>query len=107
MINALFGNKKTYKQHKKTTDSSPSTFALKEFAEQTLGSGNSFKELVKLPEGETLDEWLAVHLVGKFLLISNSCRFLSTSKYAIRLESRSNLYLQVRLLNTALPRHVQ
>jgi len=36
------------------------SWQLKQFAEATLGSG-SLKKVVKLPEGEDKDEWLAVN----------------------------------------------
>ncbi|PNS16896.1 hypothetical protein CAC42_4860 [Sphaceloma murrayae] len=38
------------------------SWQLKQFAEATLGSG-SLKKVVKLPEGEDRDEWLAVNIV--------------------------------------------
>lgn len=38
---------------------------LKRYAEQTLGSGN-LKTAVKLPEGEDINEWLAVNVVDFF-----------------------------------------
>ena len=37
-----------------------SSWQLKQFAEATLGSG-SLRKAVKLPEGEDLNEWLAVN----------------------------------------------
>lgn len=37
-----------------------SSYQLRQFAEATLGSG-SLKKAVKLPEGEDLNEWLAVN----------------------------------------------
>ena len=40
-----------------------SSYQLRQFAEATLGSG-SLRKAVKLPEGEDLNEWLAVN--GKF-----------------------------------------
>ncbi|KAF2460214.1 maintenance of ploidy protein MOB2 [Lineolata rhizophorae] len=39
-----------------------SSWQLKQFAEATLGSG-SLRKAVKLPEGEDLNEWLAVYVV--------------------------------------------
>ncbi|KAI9792423.1 MAG: Mitotic exit network component [Peltula sp. TS41687] len=39
-----------------------SSYQLRQFAEATLGSG-SLKKAVKLPEGEDLNEWLAVNVV--------------------------------------------
>jgi MOB kinase activator 1 len=41
-----------------------SSYQLRQFAEATLGSG-SLRKAVKLPEGEDLNEWLAVN--GKFI----------------------------------------
>ena len=37
-----------------------STYQLRQFAEATLGSG-SLRKAVRLPEGEDLNEWLAVN----------------------------------------------
>jgi MOB kinase activator 1 len=37
-----------------------SSYQLRQFAEATLGSG-SLRKAVKLPEGEDLNEWLAVN----------------------------------------------
>lgn len=37
-----------------------SSYQLRQFAEATLGSG-SLRKVVKLPEGEDLNEWLAVN----------------------------------------------
>ncbi len=45
-----------------------SSWQLKQFAEATLGSG-SLRKAVKLPEGEDLNEWLAVN--GGSLLLSS------------------------------------
>lgn len=39
-----------------------SSYQLRQFAEATLGSG-SLRKAVKLPEGEDLNEWLAVNIV--------------------------------------------
>lgn len=36
---------------------------IRKFAEATLGSGSALAQAVKLPEGEDLNEWLAVHVV--------------------------------------------
>lgn len=36
---------------------------IRNFAEATLGSGSALAQAVKLPPGEDLNEWLAVHLV--------------------------------------------
>lgn len=46
----------------KSTMSRPSSsrYGLRKYAEQTLGSG-SLRKCVMIPEGEDLDEWLAVH----------------------------------------------
>lgn len=37
---------------------------IREYAEQTLGSGSALAQAVKLPEGEEVNEWLAVHVVN-------------------------------------------
>jgi MOB kinase activator 1 len=41
---------------------------LKKYAEATLGSGN-LKQAVQLPEGEDLNEWLAVNSTEKSVLV--------------------------------------
>ncbi|ANZ76857.1 BA75_03962T0 [Komagataella pastoris] len=48
------------------TEQQPSTTHrdIKNYAEATLGSGSSLAQAVKLPIGEDLDEWLAVHVVS-------------------------------------------
>lgn len=42
------------------------SYQLRQFAEATLGSG-SLRKAVKLPEGEDLNEWLAVNGMTNFL----------------------------------------
>jgi MOB kinase activator 1 len=53
---------------------------LRQYAEATLGSG-SLREAVKLPEGEDLDEWIAVHVVDFYthvnMLYGNITEFCS------------------------------
>lgn len=44
----------------KSSNRGTSSYQLRQYAEQTLGSG-SLRKVVKLPEGEDLDEWLAVN----------------------------------------------
>ncbi|KAL0637657.1 Mitotic exit network component [Maublancomyces gigas] len=44
----------------KSSSRGSSSYQLRQYAEQTLGSG-SLKKVVKLPEGEDIDEWLAVN----------------------------------------------
>lgn len=51
-----------------------SSYQLRQFAEATLGSG-SLKKAVRLPEGEDLNEWLAVN--GKGVSDQRSCNFKS------------------------------
>ena len=48
-----------------------SSYQLRQFAEATLGSG-SLRKAVKLPEGEDLNEWLAVN--GEWLRVM-PCRW--------------------------------
>jgi MOB kinase activator 1 len=50
---------KTFKPKKKVPEGTKQ-YQLKQFAEATLGSGN-LKLAVVLPEGEDLNEWLAVN----------------------------------------------
>jgi MOB kinase activator 1 len=47
-------------KHKKYTREGTKAYELKKYAEATLGSGN-LRLAVALPEGEDLNEWLAVH----------------------------------------------
>ncbi|KAF9280615.1 Mob1/phocein [Linnemannia elongata] len=53
------------KSSKKPASSLQKQYLLKEYAEQTLGSGN-LRLAVHLPEGEDLNEWLAVNTVDFF-----------------------------------------
>jgi MOB kinase activator 1 len=56
-----FSNARTRGQFKpQRTTKGNSSYQLRQFAEATLGSG-SLKKAVKLPEGEDLNEWLAVN----------------------------------------------
>lgn len=50
-----------YKNKKKIKEGSKG-FALKQIARMTLGSGN-LEIAVELPEGEDLNEWLAVNTI--------------------------------------------
>lgn len=50
---------KTFKPRKDVQEGSKQ-YQLKKYAESTLGSGN-LKQAVQLPEGEDLNEWLAVN----------------------------------------------
>lgn len=59
-------NQKTRAPFKpKTSSRGTSSYQLRQYAEQTLGSG-SLRKVVKLPQGEDLDEWLAVNVVDFF-----------------------------------------
>ncbi|KAH0602205.1 uncharacterized protein H6S33_009928 [Morchella sextelata] len=54
-------NQKTRAPFKpKSSSRGSSSYQLRQYAEQTLGSG-SLRKVVKLPEGEDIDEWLAVN----------------------------------------------
>lgn len=63
----LFGNKsnKTFKPRKNIDASAASTQDLMKHAAATLGSGN-LKLAVMLPEGEDINEWVAVNTVDFF-----------------------------------------
>jgi MOB kinase activator 1 len=50
---------------KKNIEEGTKQYQLKQYAEATLGSGN-LKLAVKLPEGEDLNEWLAVNSKSGF-----------------------------------------
>ena len=52
-------NTKTVKQLKKPPEGSHQHELLK-YASRTLGSGN-LKQAVQLPDGEDVNEWIAVH----------------------------------------------
>ena len=63
---SLFSKKsKTMVKHTKYDKEGQKAYQLKKFAEATLGSGN-LRAAVVLPEGEDLNEWLAVHTVDFF-----------------------------------------
>lgn len=64
---SLFSKKsKTMVKHTKYDKEGQKAYQLKKFAEATLGSGN-LRAAVVLPEGEDLNEWLAVHSMRAFL----------------------------------------
>lgn len=64
-----------------------SSYQLRQFAEATLGSG-SLRKAVKLPEGEDLNEWLAVNggcstfvdAIRRLIMFVASCRFLQSDQ---------------------------
>lgn len=57
----LSSNARTRGQFKpRNANKGTSSYHLRQFAEATLGSG-SLRKVVKLPEGEDLNEWLAVN----------------------------------------------
>lgn len=64
----MFGRNKTFKAVKKHKDGSKK-HKLSEYAKATLGSGN-MRNAVVLPQGEDLNEWLAVNTVDFFNEIS-------------------------------------
>jgi MOB kinase activator 1 len=72
-----------------------SSYQLRQFAEATLGSG-SLRKAVKLPEGEDLNEWLAVNgrrpaaskREESELIMGISRRFLQPDQPALRLHHR-------------------
>ena len=66
-------NARTRGQFKpRNADKGTSSYQLRQFAEATLGSG-SLRKAVKLPEGEDLNEWLAVN--GKAMLSARASHF--------------------------------
>lgn len=64
-------NSNTFKP-KKNIQEGTKQYQLKQYAEATLGSGN-LKLAVKLPEGEDLNEWLAVNSMFYLLSLFGSC----------------------------------
>ncbi|KIW51380.1 hypothetical protein PV05_10108 [Exophiala xenobiotica] len=62
-VDAQSSNARTRGQFKpQRTNKGTTSYQLRQFAEATLGSG-SLRKAVKLPEGEDLNEWLAVNVV--------------------------------------------
>jgi len=61
----LYGKKSQTFRPKKNIQEGTKQYQLKQYAEATLGSGN-LRLAVKLPEGEDLNEWLAVNTVDFF-----------------------------------------
>ncbi|THH13572.1 hypothetical protein EW146_g6660 [Bondarzewia mesenterica] len=58
------GKTRTFKPRRDVPEGTKQ-YQLRKYAEATLGSGN-LRLAVKLPEGEDLNEWLAVHAVDFF-----------------------------------------
>ena len=68
----------------KSSTRGTSTYQLRQYAEQTLGSG-SLRKVVKLPEGEDQDEWLAVNgPPPSFLPLSTPCLLTVYSRGLVR-----------------------
>lgn len=66
--NALSRNSRTRGQFKpRNANKGTSSYQLRQFAEATLGSG-SLRKAVKLPDGEDLNEWLAVNGMAFFAI---------------------------------------
>lgn len=90
-----FSNARTRGQFKpQRTNKGNSSYQLRQFAEATLGSG-SLKKAVKLPEGEDLNEWLAVNGEDKsirnnssLILTLPSRRFLQPNQPPVRQHHR-------------------
>ena len=73
---AVSRNARTRGQFKpRNANKGTSSYQLRQFAEATLGSG-SLRKAVKLPEGEDLNEWLAVN--GTAILHQPSLALYST-----------------------------
>lgn len=70
-----------------------SSYQLRQFAEATLGSG-SLRKAVKLPEGEDLNEWLAVNGKISLGLVSSRTRRLINILFDIVVD----FYNQINLL---------
>ncbi|KZO91392.1 mps one binder kinase activator-like 1 [Calocera viscosa TUFC12733] len=58
------GKTRTFKPKKDVPEGTPQ-YQLRKYAQATLGSGN-LRGAVQLPEGEDVNEWLAVHIVDFF-----------------------------------------
>ncbi|WWC87555.1 uncharacterized protein L201_002445 [Kwoniella dendrophila CBS 6074] len=63
LFNLKGGQSRTFKPKK--VPEGTKQWQLKQYAQQTLGSGN-LRTAVQLPEGEDLQEWIAVHVVDFF-----------------------------------------
>tara|TARA_R110002050_G_scaffold185534_3_gene319610 strand:+ start:1781 stop:2023 length:243 start_codon:yes stop_codon:yes gene_type:complete len=76
---SLFSKKsKTMVKHSKYDKEGQKAYQLKKHAEATLGSGN-LRLAVVLPEGEDVNEWLAVHSMFPVSAILCSLSSLSLS----------------------------
>lgn len=90
-----YSNARTRGQFKpQRTGKGTSSFQLRQFAEATLGTG-SLRKVVKLPEGEDLNEWLAVNgetstlaLILEYMLTLSSRRLLQPHQPHLRLNNR-------------------
>jgi MOB kinase activator 1 len=80
----LFSNEKTFKPKKKYAEGSR-RYELHKLARATLGAGD-LTQAVKLPPKESLDDWLAVHCVDFYNLIS--MLYGSVSEFCSRVSSR-------------------
>ncbi|WEW57170.1 Mitotic exit network component [Emydomyces testavorans] len=79
----------------RTANKGTTNYQLRQFAEATLGSG-SLRKAVKLPEGEDLNEWLAVNRMICFL------RKLETATSLTNFATVVDFYNQINLLYGAI-----
>lgn len=64
-----YSNQRTRNQFRpRNVAKGTSSYQLRQYAEATLGGG-SLRKIVKLPEGEDENEWLAVNSMSVFLLL--------------------------------------
>lgn len=71
--NCLDSNQRTRNQFRpRNTTKGTTSYQLRQYAEATLGGG-SLRKIVKLPEGEDENEWLAVNSKGSEEILRLAC----------------------------------
>ena len=102
----FLSNARTRSQFKpRNANKGTNSYQLRQFAEATLGSG-SLRKAVKLPEGEDLNEWLAVN--GRHERLGSSSRDIADIRIApsrrLLQSNKPSLWVNHRvLLSTVLP----
>lgn len=90
----FYSNQRTRNQFRpRNATKGTTSYQLRQYAEATLGGG-SLRKIVKLPEGEDENEWLAVNsttyqnMLRRVALMRNSGRFLQSHQSSLRIDHR-------------------
>uniref|UniRef100_A0A671S070 Uncharacterized protein n=1 Tax=Sinocyclocheilus anshuiensis TaxID=1608454 RepID=A0A671S070_9TELE len=82
-LKQVFNKDKTFRPKRKF-EPGTQRFDLHKRAQASLSSGLDLRAAVKLPQGEDLNDWVAVHVVDFFNLIHHPVQLYSSSLCAIK-----------------------